>query len=60
VSLTKRAYFFFYLISGHPKIIHRDVKAANILLDYNYETEVDPVGDLFSNAMSQEQGNTKC
>lgn len=30
----------FWLLTGHPKIIHRDIKAANILLDNNYEAMV--------------------
>jgi serine/threonine protein kinase len=30
----------FYLLSGNPKIIHRNIKAANILVDYNYEAKV--------------------
>jgi serine/threonine protein kinase len=27
-------------LSGDPKIIHRNIKAANILVDYNYDAKV--------------------
>ena len=29
-----------YIYAGNPKIIHRDIKASNILIDFKFEAKV--------------------